>query len=376
MQHPVQKLFAALIYIVAACAANAQERRFVGEGSDTMMGVGGRYVAMAGTSAAIGNDIYSIFSNPAGLAKIEDNQLSLARQLNAELSPVNFAGAAFSLPYLNGVGIKTVVGISYIPRLHFSATGTFTQSDLESVFLRYALPGISGDFSGDVVSKTKDFRFALAFAPLTSGRWALGLSVGLVDCATFTCGGEAESVSGYTMATTEATAITLNLGASYKLRDDLTVAVSIKDVHTRLDVHVETTLLDGSIEEVTFEASLPTDLTVGLLWNYSDTLDLALDYQTMFGSYSTHDIDVRMLRLGAEKRYDSFSTRYGLVVPIAIKSSKLPDIKLPFPVAPTFGLGWKRGNYDIDLAIYAHPLMSYSCQTIYPAADLSLTYSY
>lgn len=369
-------ILTSLLLLTGLTSALAQERRFVGEGSDTMMGVGGRYVALAGTSVAIGDDVYSIFSNPAGLAKIEHHQISLARQLNAELSPINFAGGAFSLPFLNTAGIKTVVGVSYIPRLHFSASGTFTEDDFESVFLRYALPGISGDFSGDVESKTKDFRFALAFAPLNSDRWAVGFSIGRVDCATFTCGGEAESDSGYTMVTTEATAITLNLGVSYKIRDDLTVAVSIKDVNTRLDVHVKTTQTDGSVEENIFKASLPTDVTVGLLWNYSDTLDFAVDYQTMFGSYSTYDIDVQMLRMGAEKRYDSFTTRYGLVVPIAIESSKLPEIKLPFPVAPTFGLGWNRGNYDIDLAIYAHPLMSYSRQAIYPSADLSVTYSF
>jgi hypothetical protein len=277
---------------------------------------------------------------------------------------------------LNGFGLKSVVGVSYIPRLHFSASGTFKSTDFESVFLRYALPGISGDFSGDIVSKTKDFRLAFAIAPLKSDNWALGFSVGLVDCATFTCGGKAESFSGYSLATTEARAITLNFGASYKIRDDLTLAFSVKDVRTRLDVLVEKVKLDGSIEESTFDASLPTDLTIGFLWEYNDTLDITADYQTLFGSYSNYDIDVRILRIGAEKRYSSFSTRYGLVVPIAIKSSKLPEIKLPFPVAPTFGLGWKRERYDIDLAIYAHPLMSYSTQSIYASADLSISYSF
>ncbi len=339
------------------------------------MGVGSRYVAMGGTSVAIGNDIYSIYSNPAGLALIDGHQISISRQLNAELSPINFAGVAFSLPVLERVGIKTVIGFSYIPRLHFKASGQFSEDDFESVFLRYALPGISGDFDGTVISKTKDYRVALAFAPMDSDRWAVGFSLGMVDCATFVCGGNATSVEGYDMVITEATALTFNFGARYKILDNLTLAFSVKDVNTELDVSVKTTDADGT-SETTFQTEFPTDVTFGMLWNYSDTLDISMDYQVMFGSYGSYDIDVQIIRLGAEKRYGNFAMRYGMIVPLTINSSKLPEIKLPFPVAPTLGVGWKRAGFNLDLAIYAHPLMSYHKNGIFPAADLSLSYNF
>lgn len=366
------------LFLIISFSSNsfAESRRFVSEGSDTLMGVGARYVALGGSSVAISDDIYAIYANPAGLASISSAQFSISRQLNSELSPINFAGAAFVLPVLESVGIKTVIGVSYIPRLHFSATGKFAADDLESVFLRYALPGISGDFDGTVTSKTKDYRLAVAFSPVESDRWALGFSVGMVDCATFLCGGNATTTEGVTMATTEATATTFNFGMRYKAADDVTLAFSVRDLRTTLDVHVETTDTEGNTETQRFESSFPTDVSLGMLWNYNDTLDVTMDYQMMFGKYGNYDIDIQMLRLGVEKRYGNLATRYGLVVPIAIKSSRLPEVKLPFPVAPTLGVGWQSDHFDIDLAIYAHPIMSYHKRTVYPSADLSITYRY
>lgn len=352
-----------------------QQRVFFGEGSDTMMGIGGRYIGLAGAGAAVSDDIYSLYFNPAGLAAIEGAEVSVARQVNSELLPANFAGAAIGFPLLERFGLSTVVAAGYIPRLHMYANGAFAADDLESVFLRYALPGMSGDFDGQITSKTKDYRVAVAFSPKASGRWALGLSIGKVDCATFFCGVTAEGADGFKIISTEATAYTINLGARYKVSNNISFGISVKDVNTTLDVEVEITDDNGTRNAV-FKSSFPTDLTLGALWNYNDTLDFAADYQTMFGQYGSYDIDVRMLRLGAEKRFGNISTRAGLVVPINISSSYLPEIILPFPVAPTVGFGWNNDQLDVNIAIYGHPLMSYSQNRIYLASDISISYKF
>ena len=368
-------ILALSIVMLLHSPAQAQEKVFYAEGSDTLMGIGGRYIGLAGAGAAISDDLYSLYFNPAGLAEIESLEFAVAKQVNAELLPINFAGAAIRLPLLDRFGISTVAAVGYIPRLHIYGEGKFSADDLESVFLRYALPGLTGDFDGIISSKTKDLRIAVAFSPLDSDRWAVGFSVGRVDCATYFCGVSAQGADGYKIISTEATAYTFNMGARYKITDDLVFGVSVKDVNTTLDVSVQITDENGVSESV-FQTSFPTDVTVGLLWNYSDTLSLTADYQTMFGNYGTYDIDVRILRLGAEKRFGQIAARAGLVVPLNISSSELPDIVLPFPVAPTFGVGWDTGGLNIDLALYGHPLMSYSRDSIYIAGDLSVTYRF
>lgn len=374
--HLFNLLMSVLFSLVMLCApVHAQEKIFYGEGSDTFMGIGGRYLGLGGTGAAISNDIYALFYNPAGLASIEGFEFSIARQLNARLLPINFAAAAVRLPFFDRYGISTVAAAGYIPRLNFYGEGEFGADDLESVFLRYAIPGLVGDFDGIISSKTKDFRIALAFSPLNSDRWALGFSVGRVDCATYSCGVSAQRSDGYTIVSTEAVAYTLNLGARLKISGDFILGVSVKDVNTKLDVSIQTTD-DNGVRDQVLQTGFPTDITVGLLWNYSDRLTLTADYQTMFGSYGTYDIDVKMLRFGAEKRYGKIMARTGLIVPITISSSELPEIVLPFPVAPTFGIGWQDERLSIDIAVYGHPLMSYSRNSIQLAADLSISYRF
>ena len=96
----------------------------------------------------------------------------------------------------------------------------------------------------------------------------------------------------------------------------------------------------------------------------------------MFGEYGSYDIDIRTFRMGAEKRFGNIATRAGLVVPINISSSRLPEIVLPFPVAPTVGLGWNSDRLNIDMALYGQPLMSYSQNRIYLASDISVSYKF
>ena len=96
----------------------------------------------------------------------------------------------------------------------------------------------------------------------------------------------------------------------------------------------------------------------------------------MFGSYGNYDIDIQIMRFGAEKRVEHLSARLGMILRIIINSSRLPEIVLPFLVAPTAGLGRNSGSYGIDLAVYANPLTSYNKGGIYPAVDMTMVYRF
>ncbi|MFH1766261.1 MAG: hypothetical protein ABIF09_18920, partial [Gemmatimonadota bacterium] len=162
-------------------------RTFKAEGSDLLMGVGGRAMALGGAVVAGTGDVYSTYWNPAGLVEADGVQLSVARQLNAELVDVNFAGLVLNLDGMNVGGIKTAVALSWITRLHVKAEGHFGPEDLETVFLRFALPGLPDDFDGKIESKTRDYRLSLSLSPVSDRRWSLGATVSRVDCRTDFC---------------------------------------------------------------------------------------------------------------------------------------------------------------------------------------------
>jgi hypothetical protein len=58
------------------------------------------------------------------------------------------------------------------------------------------------------------------------------------------------------------------------------------------------------------------------------------------------------------------------MVPVKIQSSMTGALKAPFPFSPTLGLGWRQGPVKVDLALYAHAVMSTNRYRAQPAADL------
>jgi len=64
-------------------------RNFDAEGSDILMGVGAAQMSIGGAAAAGTKDVYSIFWNPAGLAELERHEVTVSKQINSELSPIN-----------------------------------------------------------------------------------------------------------------------------------------------------------------------------------------------------------------------------------------------------------------------------------------------
>ena len=357
--------------LTAAASPLAQARSFEAEGADTGAGLGARYVAQGGTGVATSNDAYAIYFNPAGLAEVQGFELSVSRQLNATLHEINFLGAAWRLPLDEGWGLKTSVGAAYYPRIHARASGAFDESDFESVFLRYLLPGISGTFDGNIDSKTKSYRVAVGLAPLQGSDWSLGFYVERIDCKSTFCGVHATS-NGYTVSSTGATAIGVGLGVRYRPDPAWTVAASLSDLSTRLTLNSVTTDAAGARSQQT-SAQFPRKLSTAVAWQYASDITLAADYEIMKGRYGRSAIDLQFLRLGAEKTANAWSWRAGALVPVKIYSSASGQLHAPFPFSPTVGLGWRGENLRIDFAVYAHALMSMYKDKPSPAADLSLS---
>ena len=169
------------IYFILTTALYSDS--FTTQGADLLMGVGAKNIATAGAKTANIDDIYSIFYNPAGLAQIKSGEIAISSQLDAELGYISFLGLAYAMP-IESLNLKVAIAFAYIPRLYISASGTYREEDFESIFLRYTLPGLSPNFSGEVESTTNDYRFAIAFSQLYNPSWSLGFSVGYINCAT------------------------------------------------------------------------------------------------------------------------------------------------------------------------------------------------
>jgi hypothetical protein len=350
----------------------AQARSFVAEGSDAGSGLGARYVALGGSSVAFSDDVYATYSNPAGLAEVEGVDLSVSRQLNAELRPINFAGGAARLPLPAEWNYRLTLAGAYYPRIHAHSTGAFSSNEVESIFLRYLLPGMPGDFDGEIDTKTKVYRLALGMAPAHGSRWSLGFNLDRIDCRTHFCGVHATS-NGYTVISTGATANSYGLGFRYRPSPELTLAGAVSDLGAELDADVVTSDATGTRRE-TYQVAFPRKVLLGAAYRPSARLQVSADYEVVQGNYGSQKLDLQSLRMGLEYRHSAaLVSRLGVVAPTKIQSSQVQKISLPFPLAPTFGLGWRREPLRADLAVYVHPLMSLHKNRAAPAADLSLS---
>jgi hypothetical protein len=353
----------------AAVGANS----FEAEGADTGAGLGARQVAQGGTGAATSDDIYAIYFNPAGLAQLQGVEFSVSRQWNAALHDINFLGAAWRLPLDPGWGVDATVAAAYYPRIHARASGAFEESDFESLFIRYLLPGIEGTFDGDIDSKTKTYRLALGLAPRQGSPWSLGVYVDRIDCKSNFCGVHATS-NGYTTSSTGAKATAFGFGLRYRLTPQWTLAGSVSDLHTRLTLNSTTTDVAGT-RTSTSSAQFPRKLVAAAAWRGDRDQVVAAEYEVTKGRYGRSEIDLQVLRLGLELPSQTWTWRAGAVAPIRIFSTNTGSLKAPFPFSPTLGLGWRAGRWKIDLAAYAHAVMSMHKNRASPAADLSLSWS-
>jgi long-subunit fatty acid transport protein len=341
------------------------------------MGVGAREIGMGGAVVASTNDIYSAYWNPAGLAELKTHQITISRQLDSELTRASFVSIALRNKWLPIKGYKTTFALSWLPRLHIKASGNYKSSDFESIFVRYALPGLPEDFDGELESKTRDTRFSFSIAPDHDARWALGFNIGRVHCKTDFCGVFANDPGVYTAVSTDAFAYTFGFGAKYIYNDKLTFGMNINDVNTDLDVEIIETKPSGSTVK-TYKIEFPASYTFGASYQYKPNLLLTTDFQFVQGKYGNDAIDFKIIRAGLEKTSNRKSYRLGLIVPLSLKSESSKNVKddLPAPFFMSAGIGWKTRSGSIDFAIYPHPVMSYTRQTLDPSAELSLTMNF
>jgi hypothetical protein len=361
----------ALSLLTLLMAPAAMARSFWAEGADTGGGLGARYMALGGAGVALSDDVHAGYYNPAGLTAVSGLELSVSRQLNARLHDINFLGAAWRLPLGPRWGLKATVAALYFPRIHSRASGAFNDSDFESLFLRYLLPGISGRFDGDIDSKTKTYRLALGLAPLQDSPWSLGLYIDRIDCQSTFCGIHATS-KGYTVSSTGARAIAAGIGLRYQLTPSWTLAGSISDLGTRLTVNTVTTD-DAGTRSQQAAAEFPRKVVIGATWQARHAVVVAMDYEITQGRYGKNQLDLQALRLGAEKTAGNWAYRAGAMVPLKIDSGTTGRLRSPYPVAPTLGLGWRGGRLKVDLVVYAHAVMSMHEGKPSAAADLSLS---
>lgn len=347
---------------------------FQAQGSDLLMGVGSTNIATGGASTASTNDVYALFYNPAGLTEIKSAQLAVSAQTDATLGHVNFIGLAYAFP-LDSLNLKVALAFAYIPRLYVKTSGTYVEDDFESVFLRFTLPDLSANFTGDIDSKTDDYRFGIAFSPLYDPSWSLGFSVGYVNCATTFAGATLEDPSNFTYMSTVAKATAIGIGAKYYINDDITFGLNIKNLNSKLTVEVQTTDDNGNREK-TYDVEFPYDLSAGIDYKYDEDISLAADYQEVFGNYGDYDIDFKMLRFGTTISSNSLDYHLGLIAPLKIYSSKIENVELPYPVTPTAGLGWHNEFVDLSLAFYIHPIMTLHLKKASPSLDLSMKYNF
>jgi hypothetical protein len=371
-----QLLVALLILLSSSTTIVAQT--FDVEGSDLLLGVGSKAKALSGAVSAGTNDIYSVYWNPAGLAELTENQVSISGQLNAKMIPVNFAGIALTGEWLRFAGLKSSIALSWITRLHVKATGAYTANDFESVFLRFALPDLPSDFNGTIESKTKDYRLTWAIMPEEDANWSLGVAVSRIDCKTFFCGVTADNPGQYKITTTKASTYAFHVGGKYFYSDDLTFAFNLNDINTKLDVEIQTVYQNGTVQNKVLQTSFPRDLTIGTQWRYSPDMIFSFDYQMMFGNYGNYKMNFQIARAGFEYIGDTLQYRFGLLAPLKLKMSGVSDIgkKLIFPVAPSLGVGWENEHFTLDASLYMQLLMSAQRNKPVPGLDISLAYKF
>ena len=349
-------------------------REFEAEGSDLLMGVGAIQIARAGAVVAADNGVYSLYWNPAGLADLEHNAIAMTGQFHRALAHVGFLGAAFVLPTDARWGVHSVLGFSYLPRAHFTAKGKFKDKEMETMFVQVALPGLPGGFDGDLRSKTNDYRIGLGLRWDRLPNLSLGASVGRVRCHTVFTGYRPRSV-GQVSADITARATSIDLGAKYRLNDDLTFGITLKHLHSDLTSRVVIT--EGGVPKAhTSLTPFIKDLTVGLDYRYSPKWEFGLVYQTLFGQYGNDPFDIKLLRASATYHGTSLDYHVGLIAPITMQTDVIKDFKLPAPAMPTFGVSYETGHWTLGATMYIHPIMSLTTRKITPAMDLSVGYRF
>ena len=88
-----------------------------------------RAIALGGSYAAIGDDVYSIYYNPASITDIKSTELGFSHSSGFEATSINYLGYAMPLPYLGLAKLdKGVMGFYF----YTTSLGDFTYRHIEN----------------------------------------------------------------------------------------------------------------------------------------------------------------------------------------------------------------------------------------------------
>lgn len=361
---------------MAVSSGSAFAQTFLLEGTDAVMGVGARYLAMGGTGTSTANDPHAVFYNSSLLTGIDRVTIAGTRQLDAELRPYTFIGIAVPLLFMTDTGFNITLGAARYNRVHSRSSGAFGANEPESIFLRYLLPGVSGTYDGDIDSKTLVNRFALGFSHKALSKFSLGINVDLIDCKTNSCGVHAGS-NGYEVQSVGATAVSFGVSTTYRPHNRLTFGASYTDIGTTLKVNTVTTDNTGTRRKLSY-SGLPSQLRVEASYVWNEQWLLATGYQKMWGAYGSYVLNHETVHLGAEfQQNDVVAWRGGFWAPVQIKSSQGVNFTFPYGLptipVPTAGVGIDLSGVEVDLVVYLNPLMTLHKEYPMISAELTLT---
>ena len=367
----------ALIALMAVSSGSAFAQTFLLEGTDAIMGVGARYLAMGGTGTSTANDPHAVFYNPSLLTGIDRVTIAGTRQLHAKLRPYTLIGIALPLIFMKDTGLNITLGAVRYNRVHSRSSGAFGANEPESIFLRYLLPRILGTYDGDIDSKTLVNRFALGFSNEALSKFSLGVNVDLIDCKTNSCGVHAGS-NGYEVQSIGATAVNFGVSTTYRPHNRLTFGASYTDIGTTLKVNTVTTDNNGTRRKLSY-SGFPRQLRLEASYVWNKQWLLATGYQKMWGAYGSFVLNYETVHLGAEfQQNDVLAWRVGFWVPVQIKSSQGLNFTFPYGLptipVPTAGVGLDLSDVEVDLVAHLNPLMTLHQE--YPVISAELTFTH
>lgn len=206
--------FLSLFIILFAFQIHAQTTIGKYAGEFLAIGVGGRALGMGGAYVAAANDVTAGYYNPAGLINLNYPQVALMHEERFG-TLVNYDYAAIAIPY----GTDMSLGLSII-RLGIDGI-----PDTRNALV---------DANGDGVLNIRDDRLDYSkITEFSNQDWAIYLSFAKKLSDKFTYGASVKIIRE-TLAEYGATGIGFDVGAQYRVMDNLMLGANIQDVTTTL----------------------------------------------------------------------------------------------------------------------------------------------
>lgn len=127
-------------------------------GSDLMLGIGARQIALGGAGTLLSDAPGSIYWNPAGLAGMKDEKLQLDMENPVQINNLIFVWNSENLRLKN---YRFHLGFGIINRLRFKGNSKEIWAGYAAHLLDLTMIDVA-NFKGNIDSKTFDYRFSIA----------------------------------------------------------------------------------------------------------------------------------------------------------------------------------------------------------------------